>query len=241
MAVVSFGANRGLKQTFKVLSDSIRKEAGPFVACLSAERDQLSQWRGYGAGGGYAIRFDANALQQYLHDHAPDVTLATEGAYALPIQKRELGKVIYQAAEAIPLIDERLTQSINQFQTFMDNVFVKFQPPSEHPDRELQALLGPGWADLLGLATRLKHDGFEEEQEYRIATFCPPEFFCPSDIGLIPRVNIGFDPSCIQGIMIGPGQHMDTRESSVRAYLEYFEGRYSHVEVCQSTIPFTGV
>jgi hypothetical protein len=241
LAALPFGAKQGLQQNFRVLSDILRKEAGPFVACLSAAGNQLSQWRGYGAGGGYAIRFDANALQRYLLDHAPDVKLATEGVYALPIQKRELGRVIYQASEVISLIDGRITELINHFQTFMDNVFVRRQPPPEHPDRELQALLGPGMAELLGLATRLKHDGFEEEKEYRIVTFCPPEFFCPSEIGLIPRVNIRFDPSSIQGIMIGPGQHMDTRESSVRAYLDRHKDRYSHVKVCQSEIPFTGV
>jgi len=240
-AAAPSAANRGLQQNFRVLSDILRKEAGPFVACLSAAGDQLSQWRGYGAGGGYAIQFDANALQQHLQDHVADVKLATEGVFALPIQKQELGKVIYQAAEAIPFINERLAQSINQFQTFMDNVFGGGQPPPEHPDRELQSLLGPGIAELLGLATRLKHEGFKEEQEYRIVTFCPPEFFCPNDIGLIPRVSIGFDASCIKGIRIGPGQHMATRESSVRAYLNRHKDRYSHVTVCQSKTPFTGL
>ena len=45
--------------------------AGPFVTCLSEQRDQLSQWRGYSGEGGYAIRFDAEALRASVKDTEP--------------------------------------------------------------------------------------------------------------------------------------------------------------------------
>ena len=240
LAALPLAANRGLKQQFRVLSEILLKEAGPFVACLSATRDQLSQWRGYGAGGGYAIRFDTKAFQQHLYAHAAGIKLTTEGIFALPIQKRELGKVIYQAAEAIPFINEQIELLISQFGAFVTNTLLRTENRPEHPDREGQSLLGPGIAELLGLATRLKHEGFKEEHEYRIVTFCPPEFFSPSDIGLIPRVIIDFDPSCLKEVMIGPGQHMDTRKSSVRTFLDHHKDRYPDVTVSRSETPFTG-
>lgn len=241
----------GIQQNFDVVAKSSRG-TGPYIACLSAAGDQLSQWRGDGARGGYAIQFDANALQQHLRSHAPDVEPVYEGVFALPILKRELAKAIYYAKESgrpvetdtIPLIDEGITFLATKFQASMDNMANIARgkvPMPEHPDREMQALLGPDMVDLLNLAARVKHDGFEEEREYRIVTLCPPDFFWPSDIGLIPRVKIDFPPSCVRGIRIGPGQHVATRESSVRAYLHQHKDRYSHVEVSRSEIPFTGI
>ena len=241
----------GLQQNFEMLSEKVPVEAGPYVACLSATGDQLSQWRSYGAGG-YAIRFDENKLQEHLRKHAPEVEPVYEGLYALPLLKRELGPVIYYAEErdrtvkidAIPLINEGIIVLATKFQAFMDNMVNIARgevPMPEHPDREMQALIGPDMVHLLSLATRIKHDGFQEESEYRIVTFCPPEMFSPNAIGMVPRVKIDFPPSCVRGIRIGPGQHMATRESSVRAYLDKHKDRYSHVEVSRSDIPFTGI
>ena len=39
-----------------------------FVACFCEEADLLSQWRGYGAGGGYAMGFDVAAWEQARKD-----------------------------------------------------------------------------------------------------------------------------------------------------------------------------
>jgi hypothetical protein len=94
---------------------------------------------------------------------------------------------------------------------------------------------------LLNLATRIKDDGFIEEREYRIITFGEPTLFYPNATGLIPRIEIDFDPSCLSGITVGPGQHMDKRESSVRIYLKHLGQSFDHVDVSQSKIPFTGL
>lgn len=250
--LIGSGVMTGLKQNFEMLSEKIPEEAGPYVACLSAAGDQLSQWRGYGAGGGYAICFDTNLLQQQLDSYTPQVEPVFEGVYALPLHKQELGRVIYYAKEAqhpvgidaIPLIDERITALANKFQTSMDSMVDIARgklPMPEHPDREMQAQLSPDMVHLLNLAACIKHNGFEEEREHRIVTFRPPELFSPSEIGLIPRVKIKFTPLCVNEIRIGPGQHMATRESSVRAYLHRNQDRYAHVGVCRSDIPFTGM
>jgi hypothetical protein len=98
---------------------------------------------------------------------------------------------------------------------------------------------------LMGLAIRMKNPGFKEEKEFRIITFITPDFFDPQESGLIPRTRIMFDPSCVKEVLIGPGQHMQTRESSVRYYLETKvepsgRQRYPEVEVNASQTPFRG-
>ena len=114
------------------------------------------------------------------------------------------------------------------------------RPEPLNPRNQRHASSGWGAAPV-GLGTRFKHPGFKEEKEYRIVTFSPPELFSPQDTGLVPRVNIEFDPSCITEVWIGPGQHMDTRESSVRAYLQRHQDRYPNVTVHRSETPFTGI
>jgi DUF2971 family protein len=234
---------RGLKENIRKMSDTLREKGGPYVACLSAAVDQLSQWRGYGTGGGYAIVFDAATLKTHLDAHTPAVQLTAEetGIFGVPIQERKLVQVDYDADKYIPQIGNTLQEYIAAFSGFVqENVFRDPQP--ERPDEELQALLGPKLNWLFQLASRLKHSGFEEEAEHRIVTFCPPEFFTPNEIGLIPRVSIDFAPSHIVEVMVGPGQHMDTRESSVRSFLHvHHKDRYEHVKVTRSETPFTGM
>src|SRR5690606_30192176 len=55
----------------------------PFIFCLSAEPDVLSQWRGYAKDGtGIAIGFDANTLTKNrhkpMHNLAPGMSLTLQ-------------------------------------------------------------------------------------------------------------------------------------------------------------------
>jgi hypothetical protein len=82
------------------------------------------------------------------------------------------------------------------------------------------------------------------------SSFFTADLFCPSDTGLVPRVKLTFDPSCVKEFLIGPGQHMETRESSVRYYLDSKidatkidatrAPKYPGVEVNTSKTPFKG-
>ena len=93
----------------------LRQNFGPFVTCLSESRDQLSQWRGYGAGGGYAIRFDSRGLRESVqrnsvHTEQP-VTDVTIGQ--VPVGARRLVKMEYEASGQAALLRQQLTQFIN--------------------------------------------------------------------------------------------------------------------------------
>lgn len=52
----------------------------------------------------------------------------------------------------------------------------------------------------------MKNSAFEGEHEYRIVAYVPEKawdnrnsFHEPSSIGLIPRIKLDFEPSCITG------------------------------------------
>jgi hypothetical protein len=219
---------------FAVSGVALRQSAGPYVSCLSAERDQLSQWRGYGVGGGYAIRFDPTALQESLDAYISPVPLPPEATLAAPMMRRRLLRMEYETTDQTQLARSKLI-------TFLKTVAGSFSAEPQDPNPLGQQ--GPAMLalqiELLDIAIRLKHRGFREEREYRIVTFTPPEFFSPSNIGLIPRVNVTFDPGCVKEVLIGPGQHMDTRETSVQAYFQKHQNRYPGVEVNRSETPFT--
>jgi hypothetical protein len=137
-----------------------------------------------------------------------------EDTFGVPIAKRQLKRMEYKADTQIHFVRTELTR-------FLKEVAGTITVQSQDQNTLQQAgkdMINPLLTALLDVAARLKHHGFQEEHEYRIATFTAPDFFDPSDIGLIPRVNIEFETSCVKEIMIGPGQHMETRESSVRAY-----------------------
>jgi len=243
--IMPYLMSQALQMHFQQRTEFLRQNAGPFVTCLSAARDQLSQWRGYGAGGGYAIRFDPRALRDSIDRYTPalptpPLPLPLEDVFGVPVLTRQLVKMEYEPNAQIPVVRERVGEFITEFVDALKTEQLDAEGVPERVKELLFSRLNPQLTAALDLATRLKHNGFQEEKEYRIVTFSPPEFFCPDAIGLIPRVNIQFDPACITEIIIGPGQHTDTRESSVRSYIQVQNNRYSGVEVSRSKIPFTG-
>jgi hypothetical protein len=240
VAFVPWLLGKALRLHFQQRTNFLRQNAGPFVTCLSAARDQLSQWRGYGTGGGYAIRFDPQALRESLTRDRPEVQTPPEEIFGVPMLERRLIKMEYETSAQIRQVHEQVTQFIKTFGEMLASENLGSAGMPQRVQELLRTELNPLLTAALGLTTRLKHPGFREEQEYRIVVFSPPEFFGPNDIGLIPRLNITFNPTCIKEIMIGPGQHMDTRESSVRAYLQRHADRYPGVEVTRSETPFTG-
>lgn len=76
-------------------------------------------------------------------------------------------------------------------------------------------------------------------KEYRMLAFANPVKFTATARGLIPRVEIEFDPKCIKEIIIGPGPDRETRLSSVEYYATT-NSDYSDVTITPSSIPFRG-
>jgi Protein of unknown function (DUF2971) len=217
----------------------LQQYAGPFVTCLSEERDRLSQWRGYSGDGGYAIRFDANALRASVKDNEFKEGPDHPSLGPMEMGARYVTKMRYSTAP-----DFIRAGLLSFFRTLLQHVSSKYSTGGADVDEKSfreagQQIVRESMAWILGIAVQTKNPGFEEENEYRILTFDDPDRYYPKAIGLVPRVFIKFDPSCVQEIMVGPGANLDLRKSSIE-YYRNMHMDYSHVEVSESSTPFRG-
>jgi hypothetical protein len=94
----------------------------------------------------------------------------------------------------------------------------------------------------------IKNPAFKEEREFRILAYIPIElrgepcfFASPSRIGLIPRVKLRFDPHCVRGIVVGPGEYMELRSESIEDFINAHRDLYPFAEVVKSNIPYRAI
>jgi len=103
------------------------------------------------------------------------------------------------------------------------------------------------------MASTMKHNSFEEEDEYRIISINPIKYtherinFRPGKSMLIPYYSLPLEPiSIIKKITAGPSQHPDLSQAAVQG-LAYKYGFYDsktcliNIEVLSSDIPFRHV
>jgi len=110
------------------------------------EHGLLSQWRGYGKDGGYAIVFSHKDLQALLkQDRNPDLS------YVFLMHE-----VTYFAKKITELIE------------FENNVQTIIKTFHRYLTSNTDADLGDAYEPILRLSLFSKHPGFEEENEYRI-------------------------------------------------------------------------
>jgi hypothetical protein len=112
-----------------------------------AKSGLLSQWRGYGKEGGYAIVFDTEGLGNLLAEEGKKEEC---GLFA--------GDVLYSSAN-----DDRFRNEFgddtNKLQTAIENYFLSDGNPTT---------LGETYDPIMRCACRYKHWGFEEEAEVRL-------------------------------------------------------------------------
>lgn len=208
--------------------DILKHELGPFVACLSRSRDQLSQWRGYGRGGGYAIHFDRDMLKSTIQQVNQD------GQPVPNAPKPDIEWVAYAwfnfRKQIIAAVDEHLSE-VTSLVEVPGMTEEEVAAMYEEPERKF-------FDKVLYLAARMKHPKFQEEWETRIMCRCDETFYSESPtLGLIPRTSFAFDPAAIVEIIVGPSDYAQSRKRSVERYLSRQE-RYSHVKVEVSKIPY---
>jgi len=86
----------------------------PYVTCFCARNDLLSQWRGYGLHGGYAIVFDGSVLHQLCrHSYKEDGEDTSNGT----VKPDSLTDVRYGKTSARPTI----AMAVNQFELAVRN------------------------------------------------------------------------------------------------------------------------
>jgi len=165
-----------------------------FIACLSKNGDQLSQWRAYGGGRGFSIGFDESALGR-LASLVP------------PLVRFRVTRVAYDEYRQDTLIDLPFRSVVTAL-------------PNTVSDDEAHQVALAFVTRALGVAPALKHPAFKEEAEVRLHIFLEPEADAPSILrfrnsamGVTPYVEI---PLCEPGtdqitvmseVIIGPQRH----------------------------------
>lgn len=208
---------------------------GVFVACLSAARDEASQWaRQSGDGGGYALRFDV----EMLTGTASYTATSEQGLLRMRLRTgpREVGYGDDWRDRQI----ERIARALSTTNGADSDI--------------ISAGLAAALLDELAL---IKHDGFIVEREYRLVVHAVVETMArhnshniaeavtaTADVklratapgGLAPYVAITFDPQALLEVVVGPTAMPQLQQASVEKLLRY--RGFAHTRVSASGIPY---
>jgi hypothetical protein len=208
-----------------------------FITCFSLINGEdeyhhglLSQWRGYGDDGGYAIEFDKSKLFNFSKK-------------LVDMNKRQqiiLDKVIYgeNTNDWKKFFETHIEQKIKPNKKDLSN---PFSGKPDNLEADIYML-----SELTLLAPFCKNPHFFEEKEFRISYGIDNDTDCnfTNRNGLIiPYIELDFDIiSCINRIIIGPSPRSDDRVRSVKALLksciEKHELKNINIDVTASNIPF---
>lgn len=221
-----------------LIISSIFSYMNPYLACFCTPADEesarhglLSQWRGYGADGGYAIQFDREKLSELIVEqnkktqsnfHLSDVSYGENSQY-------------YDNLLALkPEFEKGFLAHLD----FLISHFLSLKPFSPLEDFSPEAL-----SALLDGLVNIKNHHFREEREVRlslglVASDCETlktKYYVRDGL-IVPYVE-SFDVlDCIRSIVVGPAPRQDVRVYSVINRLDTLGIK---VPVIPSKIPFT--
>lgn len=148
------------RKAFHSSLQSVTLDLGVYVASFCYMPDGpdyknglLSQWRGYGEGGGYALVFDTRGLYQMLEQERQ--------MYSHPFMN--FGDVDYYDRE-FPLDGSRHEETV-EWENSLVNIVSEIVSGEARFEDKSDLLFEP----VVALATRHKHYGFREEGEVRIS------------------------------------------------------------------------
>lgn len=245
-----------IERTIDILMN--KNLAEPYITsfCSTKNKDEqikehglLSQWRGYGREGGYAIVFDTVRLAQLLEEVGKKWE---HGGYLF------FGDVVYSSCTQETFCDE-FGKDLNTIKGFFADDLREYEN-SKHQEKFYSA--------LMKCACRYKHRGFEEENEVRIITIPFPienkEF--REDVGsiiqeiprkcdprsgkLVPYIDLFEDITSLSGkrlpikrIIVGPSANEQEGKWRIRAVeilLRQYKYSIEEVKVSASEIPYIG-
>jgi hypothetical protein len=198
----------------------------------------LSQWRGYGTDGGYALQFSRSKLNKKI------AAFEDDRSFQYDLQD------IYYATEN-PLKSEVLGHSsayVAAFSAFLDEMAKPWDAPDRFATSSIARLVGGPLESYLGYLAHTKNPHFAEERETRLSLSqyvpvgegCQPVSYFNRNGLIIPYVRSplsGFDVlDCIEWVVVGPGPRLESRFKAVTQLIRQ-TGR--KIEVRASRIPFT--
>lgn len=197
----------------------------------------LSQWRGYGKDGGFALEFNAHKLKEILqleHDRFNMYSILSQVVYDDDYNKidSELSSPMHDVAEYImEAIELNMTQ-------------VK-SPPIAFSQHAQNA-----FPNLLRCASTYKHHGFKEENEARIVAWplqgeiqgkqTKERKLRKKNREHVPYIELFSAPDIslpIERIIVGPHIKKEARAHALRLLLKN-KLKYKNVDVAVSDIPY---
>jgi hypothetical protein len=206
------------------------KKLNVYVTSFTEHRNKLSQWRGYCQNGiGYNIGFCPQTLLRTC------AKLPEQGITSL------LTKCVYKESD----IEPHISSSINILKDLLNKSICT--SPAEGFDLYKELLYRFTMAIAIR-AARLKHDGFEEECEWRIVVIDFPRNSIPNEMvgfhnghsSLVPHVEIPlFQVNSsleLDEIITGPSSHSDDSVKSIQLLIR--KHKISCPIITDSKIPF---
>jgi len=239
----------------KLLNGAVGKEplAEPYITsfCTPMDKDDrvdqhglLSQWRGYGKDGGYALVFDTNSLSELLAEFS---TKYENSGHLFA------GDVVYSSQDNHIFFNE-FAVDLNTMETFLMSHL-----HGDEDNKNLEKI----FIAVMRCACRYKHWGFKEENEVRIIfipnnkevrEYARSERITINDIprkqyirsgasipfvDLLEGVTSLTTPLPIQRVIVGPcADHKKAKR--VRAVEILLEQHHISAKVSASEIPYVG-
>jgi hypothetical protein len=223
------GREELLSSITKMYEGGLSSDCDWYVSSLSEEKDDLTQWRGYGGGeGGYAVAFDRQRLFEVARANG---TLLVPVTYAEDTQR---------------LICRNLASLTVQF--FRSGLLER---PSTTPIRWAKGFL-PIWHNvILYIAPTLKHPAFKSEKEWRLIRELKPDdisnmrfrqkgslFSRHLPLEIAKENEKGEMKIAIREIMVGPSRHISMSQATVAEFLRKLGYLPDEINVSRSKIPF---
>jgi len=202
----------------------------------------LSQWRGYGTGGGFALVFNTQKLEEMMEIEAKRFEYSAG----------HLSDLIYSDDEN--KFKEELSEDISIIVDVLKKVFNHAKLREKEKADALK-----GYDSFVNCITRYKHYGFSEENEVRVVvlpTVLDQEFlkiastdgvilkpekerkFRSKNGQLVPYIELFNSPDIelpIEKIIVGSHKEKEARAVALRVML-----RNTNIEITCSDIPFIG-
>jgi hypothetical protein len=220
---------------------------GPYITSFCAESKDhfvndnglLSQWRGYGRDGGFALVFETLGAESLMKTEISNMDYELLG----------LSTVVYSNDEHT--FKHEFQDQLGHMRGYITAMMKSLQARELSPTTQDNKY---AWADFMNCISRYKHQGFKEENEVRIcATFFSkgnlknrssndqlrPEKerkFRNKNGERVPYIELFsslHQDLPIKRIIVGPHRSKDARVSALKVML-----RGKHIEVTASDIPF---
>jgi hypothetical protein len=202
----------------------------------------LSQWRGYGAGGGFALVFNTQKMEEILEIERERFQYNT----------MHISDLVYSDDE------DKLKEELSEDLSIIANDVKRVFDDTRLSEKEKGTVL-EGYQSFVNCISRYKHCGFSEENEVRVVvlpTALDQEFlelasseghalkpekerkFRNKNGELVPYIEL-FDSIDIElpieRIIVGPHKEKEARAAALRVML-----RNTKIEITCSDIPYIG-